>query len=80
LLEPALSLGEGQASQVLPVNPQQIERRVVQPAPARQQQPEIHPSLIIQRDYLALENGVFYLELRASSAKRRSTLLRFDRM
>jgi hypothetical protein len=63
LLQPPLSLDERLGSQVLPVEPRQVEGGIVQPATAREQSPEIHPALIIQSDHLAVENGIPGVEL-----------------
>jgi hypothetical protein len=62
LLKPALAFDERLGSQILAV-PEQVKGRVVQPAAAREDGPKIHPTLLIQRDYLAVENRVPRVEL-----------------
>jgi hypothetical protein len=62
-LSSALPAHKRHPPQVLPVEPEQVERGVVQVPPAGEETTEVLPSLRIQRHDLAIENDLFDPEL-----------------
>jgi hypothetical protein len=79
----ALSAGERAFLQILALEPEHIENRIVQVAATAHEEPEILSPLLIQGDHLAVKDDVRSTSSsrsqQQSCSKRRRTLPRFDR-